>query len=132
VQKLWRTGQRNFFLRLMRTIRDDSGCGHALRVALRLIASRRSVESPLLIPHGHPNLIVHHFEETIGGRAYQIEVTLVSNRWRAQLRRGPGVPTAMMPFYGQTPDEAAGHLWQWLSLTHQRFAAAATARASTI
>jgi hypothetical protein len=77
-------------------------------------------------------LIVHHFEETIGGRAYQIEVTPVSNRWRAQLRRGPGVPTAMMPFYGQTPDEAAAHLWQWLSLTHQRFAAAATARASTI
>ena len=101
-------------------------------MALRLIASRRSVESsPLLIPSGHPNLI-HHFEETIGGRAYQIEVTLVSNRWRAQLRRGPGVPTAMMPFYGQTPDEAAGHLWRWLSLTHQRFAAAATARASTI
>ena len=77
-------------------------------------------------------MTVHRFEETIGGRAYQIEVTPVSNRWRAQLRRGPGVPTAMMPFYGQTPDEAAGHLWQWLSLTHQRFAAAATARASTI
>ena len=116
----------------MRTIRDGSGSGRALRVALRLIAQPRSVESSLLIPSGHPNLIVHHFEETIGGRAYQIEVTLVSNRWRAQLRRGPGVPTAMMPFYGQTPDEAAGHLWQWLSLTHQRFAAAATARASTI
>jgi hypothetical protein len=130
---LWRTGQLNFFLLAMRTIRDSSGCERALRVALRLIASRRSVESsPLLIPSGHPNLIIHHFEQTIGGRAYQIEVTLVSNRWRAQLRRGPGVPTAMMPFYGQTPDEAAGHLWQWLSLTHQRFAAAATARASTI
>jgi hypothetical protein len=133
VQKLWRTGQPNIFLVAMRTIRDGSECGRALRVALRLIASRRSVESsPLLIPHGHPNLIVHHFEETIGGRAYQIEVTLVSNRWRAQLRRGPGVPTAMMPFYGQTPDEAAGHLWQWLSLTHERFAAAAAARGSTV
>ena len=55
-------------------------------------------------------MIVHHFEQTIGGRAYQIEVTPVSNRWRAQLRRGPGVPTAMMPFYGQTPDEAARQL----------------------
>jgi hypothetical protein len=77
-------------------------------------------------------LIVHHFEETIGGRAYQIEVTPVSDRWRAQLRRGPGVPTAMMPFYGQTPDEAARQLWQWLSLAHQRFTAAATARATTI
>jgi hypothetical protein len=70
---------------------------------------------------------VHHFEETIGGRAYQIEVTPVSNRWRAQLRRGPGVPTAMMPFYGPTPDEAARQLLQWLALAHQRFAAAAAA-----
>ena len=60
-------------------------------------------------------MIVHHFEETIGGRAYQVEVTAVSDRWRAQLRRGPGVPTAMMPFYGPTPDEAARLLLQWLS-----------------
>ena len=79
-------------------------------------------------------MIVHHFEETIGGRAYQVEVTAVSNRWRAQLRRGPGVPTAMMPFYGTTPDEAARLLLQWLSLAHERFAAvtASAARASTI
>ena len=32
-------------------------------------------------------MIVHLFEETIGGRAYHIEVTPISNRWRAQLRR---------------------------------------------
>ena len=69
----------------------------------------------------------HLFEQTIGGRAYQIEVTQVSNRWRAQLRRGPGMPTAMMPFYGPTPDEAAQHLSQWLTLAHERFAAAAAA-----
>jgi hypothetical protein len=67
-------------------------------------------------------VIVHRFEETIGGRAYQIEVTAVSNRWRAQLQRRPGMPTAMMPFYGQTPDEAAGHLAKWLVLAHQRLA----------
>ena len=73
-------------------------------------------------------MIVHHFEETIGGRAYQIEVTPISNRWRAQLRRGPGMPTAMMPFYGQTPDEAARQLLSWLALAHQRFAAAANAK----
>jgi hypothetical protein len=73
-------------------------------------------------------VIVHHFEETIGGRAYQIEVTPISNRWRAQLRRGPGMPTAMMPFYGQTPDEAARQLLSWLALAHQRFAAAANAK----
>ena len=79
-------------------------------------------------------MIVHRFEETIGGRAYQIDVTPVSNRWRAQLRRGPGMPTAMMPFYGQTPDEAARLLLKWLTLAHQRFAAASTAttRASTV
>ena len=77
---------------------------------------------------------VHRFEETIGGRAYQIEVTRVNDRWRAQLRRGPGIPTAMMPFYGQTPDEAARQLLGWLALAHQRFAAAAnaTTRRSTI
>jgi hypothetical protein len=69
---------------------------------------------------------VHRFEETIGGRAYHIEVTRVSNRWRAQLRRMPGMPTAMMPFYGQTPDEAATLLAEWLTLAHRRVAAAAT------
>jgi len=63
---------------------------------------------------------IHHFEETIGGRAYQIEVTAVSNRWRAQLRRLPGMPTAMMPFYGTTPEEAARQLAAWLTLAHRR------------
>ena len=65
-------------------------------------------------------MIVHHFEETIGGRAYHIEVRPVSNRWRAQLSRKPGMPTAMMPFYGQTPEEAARQLAAWLSLAYRR------------
>ena len=69
-------------------------------------------------------MTVHRFEETIGGRAYHIEVTPVSNRWRAQLCRMPGVPTAMMPFYGQTPDEAARQLTNWLTLAHRRQTAA--------
>ena len=63
---------------------------------------------------------VHRFDEIIGGRAYQIEVTPVGNRWRAQLRRMPGLPTAMMPFYGQTPDAAAHQLTQWLEIAHRR------------
>ena len=63
---------------------------------------------------------VHRFEETIGGRQYLIEVRPVSNRWRAQLQRTPGMPTAMMPFYGQTPDEAARQLAQWLTIAHRR------------
>ena len=64
--------------------------------------------------------MIHHFEETIAGRPYQIEVTPVSNRWRAQLARKPGMPTAMMPFYGQTPEEAARQLTAWLLLAHRR------------
>src|SRR6188474_2909522 len=97
-----------------------------LRAALRLIARRERVRFALFpAPHpGHTYVIVHRFEETIGGRAYHIEVTAVSNRWRAQLRRMPGVPTAMMPFYGTTPDEAAFQLTKWLTLTHRRLAAA--------
>ena len=65
-------------------------------------------------------MIVHHFNETIGDRTYEIEVISVSTRWRAQLRRIPGMPTAMMPFYGRTPDEAARQLAQWLTLAHRR------------
>jgi hypothetical protein len=67
---------------------------------------------------------VHHFEETIGGRTYHIEVTPVSNRWRAQIVRIPGMPTALMPFYGATPDEAARQLSQWLTLANRRHTAA--------
>ena len=69
-------------------------------------------------------MTVHRFEETIDGRAYQIEVTRVSNRWRAQLRRTQGMPTALMPFYGQTPDEAAQQLIKGLSRAHRRTAGA--------
>ena len=52
--------------------------------------------------------------ETINGRPYLIEVLSVGrNRWRAQLRRKTG-STAVMPFYGTTPDEAAQSLTRWL------------------
>jgi hypothetical protein len=65
--------------------------------------------------------MVHRFEQTIGGRAYQIEVTpVMGNQWRAQIRRIPGMPTALMPFYGTTPDDAARQLSQWLTLLHKR------------
>ena len=48
-----------------------------------------------------------------------IEVTWVADkRWRAHLVRIPGVPGAMMPFYGETPDEAATHLADWLNQAH--------------
>ena len=79
-------------------------------------------------------MTIHRFEEIIGGRTYQIEVTLVSDRWRAQIRRVPGMPTALMPFYGPTPDEAARQLSQWLLLANKRQAVTAhgAARTSTV
>jgi hypothetical protein len=59
------------------------------------------------------NLVV--FNETIQGRPYVIEVHAVGrDRWRAGLSRR-GSTTALMPFYGTTPDEAASQLTHWLS-----------------
>jgi hypothetical protein len=67
-----------------------------------------------------PNDVRHRLERTIAGRPFVIEVTWVAEkRWRAHIVRIPGVPTAMMPFYGETPDEAATHLSDWLSRAHQ-------------
>ena len=64
---------------------------------------------------------VHRYEEVIGGRAYLIEVAAVSpDRWRACIARIPGVPTALMPFYGRTPAEAAHHLSDWLTRAHAK------------
>jgi hypothetical protein len=67
---------------------------------------------------------VHRFEESIAGRDYLIEVAAVTqDRWRAYIVRLPGVPTALMPFYGRTPDEAAQQLCEWLTRAHARAAA---------
>lgn len=64
--------------------------------------------------------MIHRYERVIGGRVYHIEVAAVRlDRWRAQIVRLPGMPTAMMPFYGPTPDEAARLLTRWLSLAHR-------------
>ena len=70
---------------------------------------------------------VHRFEESIGGRPYLIEVKAVTpDRWRAYIVRIPGVPTALMPFYGRTPDEAAANLSAWLTRAHQQAEAGRT------
>jgi len=62
---------------------------------------------------------VHRLKETINGREYLIEVSNVgSGKWRAQIRRTPGGSCAMMPFYGNTPDEAAAHLSRWLAISN--------------
>ena len=65
--------------------------------------------------------VLYRFEESIAGRAYLIEVAAVSkDRWRACIVHRAGVPTALMPFYGTTPDEAARHLSSWLTRAHER------------
>ena len=61
----------------------------------------------------------HCFERVIAGRCYLIEVAQVDEkRWRANILKLPGVPAAMMPFYGTTPDEAASNLTDWLDRAH--------------
>ena len=66
---------------------------------------------------------VHRFAESIAGREYLIEVANVSkDRWRACIVRIPGVPTALMPFYGTTPADAAHQLCEWLTRAHARAA----------
>lgn len=67
------------------------------------------------------------FNETIHGRPYVIEVSPVGrDRWRAQISQTPGGTTALMPFYGTTPDAAAQQLAVWLT----RAAGLPTARAA--
>jgi glutathione S-transferase len=97
------------------------------RTALRLFATRRCVQFGLPINQRldihHVAAVLHRFEESIAGRPYLIEVAAVAdNRWRAYIVRIPGVPTALMPFYGRTPLEAAQHLRDWLSRAHARAA----------
>lgn len=70
----------------------------------------------------------HRFEELIGGRSYLIEARPVDrDRWRAYIVRIPGVTTALMPFYGRTPAEAAKNLSDWLTRAHERLAKAGSA-----
>lgn len=78
--------------------------------------------------HVQPNITViaavQRFEESIAGRVYVIEVTAVTtDRWRAQLARLPGMPTAMMPFYGTTAANAAQQLSDWLTRAYLRSSA---------
>jgi len=63
---------------------------------------------------------VQRFEEKINGRDYLIEVARVSlDLWRANIVRRYGGPSALMPFYGRTPDDAARQLSTWLALAHR-------------
>jgi hypothetical protein len=58
--------------------------------------------------------------QQIHGRDYRIEITqLGAGRWRAQVLNAYGGPTALMPFYDATPDEAVSRLTEWLSRAHR-------------
>jgi hypothetical protein len=73
------------------------------------------------------NTAVHRFQESIAGHPYLIEVIAVAqDRWRAYIVRIPGVPTALMPFYGPTPHDAAHQLCEWLTRAHERASSNAT------
>jgi hypothetical protein len=134
VQILWTTGHHDFLSPPIAPIRCRSGLWtrSSRSASLDRLDDGRRINPLFPLLKKNPTVTVHRFEETIGGRAYHIEVTRVSNRWRAQLRRMPGMPTAMMPFYGQTPDEAALSLTEWLTLAHRRVAAAAAAKAPIV
>ena len=85
---------------------------------MRSIEGRRR---PFFSPQIQRRVVVlQRFETVIAGRSYLIEVALVAeNRWRAQIVRIPGVPVALMPFYGETADQAATQLSNWLTRAHQ-------------
>ena len=100
-----------------------------LRESFRLKPTAQPLEyaSPSTVLHstsastlgGANNVNVHRFEENINGRDYLIEVSSVGvDKWRAQIARLPGGSAALMPFYGKTPDEAAGELSRWLAIAH--------------
>src|SRR6185295_8750021 len=103
------------------------------RRSLRLIGADRCVQFASLPTSLHTvTAAVHRFEESIAGRPYLIEVANVSkDRWRAYIVRIPGVPTALMPFYGPTPVEAARLLCDWLTRAHAR-ASASTSPAGSV
>jgi hypothetical protein len=67
------------------------------------------------MPPGHLS-----FQQEINGRDYRIEVSPVNqDRWRAEVVTAYGGPTALMPFYGASPDAAKDGLTSWLSRVHR-------------
>ncbi len=129
MEKLWKKGVSVVEVRtiqdfLFQFLRQSAAlhCVDASSIVLSLDcrheeARLHALSNPLTLPAITVN--VHRFDEVINGREYRIEVLSVGiGKWRAQLSRIPGGSAATMPFYGSTPDEAAGQLSRWLSLAH--------------
>src|SRR5579862_869195 len=100
-------------------------CGRAFVVRFACFDGRNAYNqrTPSVNLQSSTNVIaaVHRFEESIAGRLYLIEVKAVSkDRWSACIVRVPRLPTALMPFYGRTPVEAAQQLSEWLTRAHAR------------
>lgn len=122
MENLWKTrgwavhelSARIFFSRHTEQTHPVASRRCTFRTTLRLRAVGGSLESSHASPVPHAATPLR-FEETINGRPYVIEVLQISpDRWRAHIARTPGATTALMPFYGPTPDEAAQHLTVWL------------------
>lgn len=124
VQSLWTRGQEKNSVAGCLDVVVPNDERRRLRAAFRLTSPAIRVRSSLQLPVprsendiGRFTVIVHRYEELIAGRRYLIEVSAVdASRWRAQIARLPGMPTALMPFYGPTPEEAARGLSKWLTM----------------
>jgi len=126
VDFVWTHRQRILFLaRSGRTARVGALWIH-LRWFFRLTSRPTQLEFIVCLflrnsPSAANVVTVQRFEELINGREYLIEVSEVGvGRWRAQIARLPGGCSALMPFYGATPADAAKQLAAWLSRAHSQ------------
>jgi hypothetical protein len=134
VHNLWKTGAsavdvtsvQTFFRAIPQAIEASCTLPVRLRWSFRLPDPEGWLEflsfpgSTISYDGGNP-VILHQYDQTINGREYHIEVSNVGvGQWRAHIKRTPGGCAALMPFYGKTPDEAAGQLSRWLSIAHGR------------
>jgi hypothetical protein len=116
VEGLFIACRPEYFFRVPpRKLRRSPGLAAASR-SLSLAARQHIIRiTPASSPRAMPVNTIR-FNEIINGRPYVIEALSVGqDRWRAQLVRTSGGTTALMPFYGATPDEAARHLTDWLA-----------------
>jgi hypothetical protein len=124
VDLLWTSRQTDFFFRESSLKLAGLHFVDAPSMVLSLVCRVKDARLHALLQpiYSRPRLLnLHRFDEVINGREYRIEVSSVGiGKWRAQIARVPGGSAATMPFYGSTPDEAAGQLSRWLTLAHGR------------